>query len=112
MRIRFFESVTIDGERYEQRTDHDLPNDQANALVQSGVAVKCDESRFARPATAKRENDPVATPGILASIELGNVVDPALPLGSGNPPASRTTAVPPLPDEPEALPKARTARAR
>ncbi len=107
MKIRFIEPVA----GYAQGEEHDLPADQANAYVQSGLAAKASETRFATPATARRERDPVSTPPILASIEAGDVADPTRPLGSGNPPASRTTAVPPLvPDAPLRAPgpKART----
>jgi hypothetical protein len=89
MKIRFCEPVV----GYAVGEEHDLPADQGNAFIQSGLARKSEETRFAAPATLRRESDPVSTPPILASLEAGNVAD-AGPLGSGNPPASRTSAVP------------------
>ncbi len=109
MRIRFIEPVV----GYASGEEHDLPADQANAYVQAGLASKSEETRFARPATIRRKPDPVATPPILASIVSGDVADPTQPLGSGNPPASRTTAAPPLAGPlPAPGPKARVVRAR
>ncbi len=113
MMIKIIEPVTADGTTFEQGWEHDLPADVANVYVQSGLASKVEETRFARPATARRPADPVSTPGILASIAAGDVADPMQPLGSGNPPASRTTAAPPLAEPlPAPGPRARVPRAR
>lgn len=97
MKIRFIETLsTASGAVFRRGRDYDLPNDQANHYVQSGIATKTPEPiGNARPSTAMRSTDPAS---LAAAAAFEGNAPPGQPepqpLSSANPPPETTTAVP------------------